>query len=150
MGHRFMYDCVIVKEEDGYCASFPQIPGAVADGDTREEALAAAEEVLRLFVAEYVNEGKPAPRYERSADVVTLSVDVSCDEAAETACVTFAQAAEDLAVSPSRITALVQAGTLEVRLIAGRRMITIESVERYRASGRKAGRPKKLSIAAAL
>ena len=149
MGHRFMYDCVVIKEEDGYCASFPQIPGAVADGNTREEALQAAEEVLRLFVAEYVNEGKPAPRYERSAEVVALSTELSRDEAMETACVTFAQAAEELSVSPSRLTALVQAGTLEVWLVAGRRMITIESVERYRTSGRKAGRPKKHAIAAA-
>ena len=36
MRQRFTYDCVLIKEDDGYCASFPQIPGAFADGDTRE------------------------------------------------------------------------------------------------------------------
>ena len=34
MRQRFTYDCVLIKEDDGYCASFPQIPGAFADGDT--------------------------------------------------------------------------------------------------------------------
>ena len=42
MKQRFTYDCVLIKEDDGYCASFPQIPGAFADGDTREEAIAHA------------------------------------------------------------------------------------------------------------
>ena len=31
MRQRFTYDCVLIKEDDGYCASFPQIPGAFAD-----------------------------------------------------------------------------------------------------------------------
>lgn len=39
MRQRFTYDCVLIKEDDGYCASFPQIPGTFADGDTREEAI---------------------------------------------------------------------------------------------------------------
>ena len=46
MRQRFTYDCVLIKEDDGYCASFPQIPGAFADGDTREEAIAHATEAL--------------------------------------------------------------------------------------------------------
>ena len=33
MRQRFTYDCVLIKEDDGYCASFPQIPGAFADGE---------------------------------------------------------------------------------------------------------------------
>ena len=52
MKQRFTYDCVLIKEDDGYCASFPQIPGAFADGDTREEAIAHATEALMAFLAE--------------------------------------------------------------------------------------------------
>ena len=50
MRQRFTYDCVLIKEDDGYCASFPQIPGAFADGDTREEAIVHAAEALMAFL----------------------------------------------------------------------------------------------------
>ena len=49
MRQRFTYDCVLIKEDDGYCASFPQIPGALADGDTREEAISHATEAVMAF-----------------------------------------------------------------------------------------------------
>ena len=102
MRQRFTYDCVLIKEDDGYCASFPQIPGAFADGDTREEAIAHATEALMAFLADDLNNG----------------------------------------LTP-RITALVKAGKLDVELVDGRRMITIDSIERYAAQERHAGRPKK-------
>lgn len=57
MRQRFTYDCVLIKEDDGYCASFPQIPGAFADGDTREEAIAHATEALMAFLADDLNNG---------------------------------------------------------------------------------------------
>ena len=96
MRQRFTYDCVLIKEDDGYCASFPQIPGAFADGDTREEAIAHATEALMAFLADDLNNGLTPAGYERSAEVVALSVE-----------------------------------------------ITIDSIERYAAQERHAGRPKK-------
>mgnify|MGYP002727215207 CR=1 FL=1 len=136
MRQRFTYDCVLIKEDDGYCASFPQIPGALADGDTREEALMA-------FLADDLNNGLTPAGYERSAEVVTLSVEIDHEDAREAACRTFKDAALDLKVSAPRITALVKAGKLDVELVDGRRMITIDSIERYAAQERHAGRPKK-------
>lgn len=141
--HRFLYDCVVVKEEDGFLASFPQLPGCFTDGDTREEAIENAEEALEAYVADAVNRGEPLPSYESSAEVVAVSVKMSDLEARRAACRTFKEAALDLSVSPSRITALVKAGKLDVVLIDGHRMVTIESIERYAASERRAGRPKK-------
>ena len=122
MRQRFTYDCVLIKEDDGYCASFPQIPGAFADGDTREEAIAHATEALMAFLADDLNNGLTPAGYERR---------------------TFKDAALDLKVSAPRITALVKAGKLDVELVDGRRMITIDSIERYAAQKRHAGRPKK-------
>ena len=72
MRQRFTYDCVLIKEDDGYCASFPQIPGAFADGDTREEAIAHATEALMAFLADDLNNGLTPAGYERSAEVVAL------------------------------------------------------------------------------
>ena len=136
MRQRFTYDCVLIKEDDGYCASFPQIPGAFADGDTREEAIAHATEALMAFLADDLNNGLTPAGYERSAEVVALSVEIDHEDAREAACRTFKDSAP-------RITALVKAGKLDVELVDGRRMITIGSIERYAAQERHAGRPKK-------
>ena len=143
MRQRFTYDCVLIKEDDGYCASFPQIPGALADGDTREEAISHATEAVMAFLADDLNNGLAPARYERSAEVVTLSVEIDHEDAREAACRTFKDAALDLKVAAPRITALVKAGKLDVELVDGRRMITIDSIERYAAQKRHAGRPKK-------
>lgn len=143
MRQRFTYDCVLIKEDDGYCASFPQIPGAFADGDTREEAIAHATEALMAFLADDLNNGLTPAGYERSAEVVALSVEIDHEDAREAACRTFKDAALDLKVSAPRITALVKAGKLDVELVDGRWMITIDSIERYAAQERHAGRPKK-------
>ncbi len=141
--HRFMYDCVVTKEDDGYCASFPQLPGCHADGDTRAEAIENASEALEAYVADAVNGGEAMPAYERSAEVLAISVEMGEQKAARAACRTFKDAALDLSVAPSRVTALVKAGKLDVVLVDGRRMITIESIERYIVNGRNSGRPKK-------
>lgn len=143
MRQRFTYDCVLIKEDDGYCASFPQIPGAFADGDTREEAIVHATEALMAFLADDLNNGLTPAGYERSAEVVALSVEIDHEDAREAACRTFKDAAQDLKVSAPRITALVKAGKLDVELVDGRRMITIDSIERYATQERHAGRPKK-------
>ena len=95
------------------------------------------------FLADDLNNGLTPAGYERSAEVVTLSVEIDYEDAREAACRTFKDAALDLKVSAPRITALVKAGKLDVELVGGRRMITIDSIERYAAQERHAGRPKK-------
>ena len=95
------------------------------------------------FLADDLNNGLTPAGYERSAEVVALSVEIDHEGAREAACRTFKDAALDLKVSAPRITALVKAGKLDVELVDGRRMITIDSIERYAAQERHAGRPKK-------
>lgn len=56
MKQRFTYDCVLIKEDDGYCASFPQVPGAFADGDTREEAMIDS---IERYAAQERHAGRP-------------------------------------------------------------------------------------------
>lgn len=144
MERRYTYDCVIIREGDTYNVSFPQIPEAYTEGKTREEALRNAADVLELSMCDYERvHGGPPPRYRRSAEVVSVSVAVTEEDLQEMRCMTFSQAADCLEVRPPRITALVKSGVLEVRACKGRRMVTIESVERYRMSDRKPGRPRK-------
>lgn len=143
MEHRYSYDCVVTHEDDGYIVTFPQFPDVFTEGDTREEAISNAADALTLALADAFDRGVPLPAYRRSAEVVNLSVVMTEEDVAEAACMTFSQAAEHLGVTPSRITALVKSGTLVVRSVKGRRMVTIASVEAYRAAGRKPGRPRR-------
>lgn len=79
------------------------------------------------------------PAYERSAEVVTVSVSLTEEDRAEMRCVSFKRAAE----AQPRISAFVAAERLDVRLVKGQRMITLDSINQYEATGRRPGRPRK-------
>jgi len=51
-------------EEGGFCVSFPDLPDAFTEGDSREEAIYNAEEVLNLVLEGRMEEGMeiPAPK----------------------------------------------------------------------------------------
>lgn len=83
------------------------------------------------------------PTYERSVEVVTVSVSQTEEDRAEMHCVSIKQAAEEPGVSQPRISAFVAAERLDVRLVKGQRMITLDSINRYEATGRRPGRPRK-------
>ena len=142
MERRYTYDCIIVKEDGGYVASFPQVPEAYAEGDTREEALANAADVLRLSLVGRIEEDGLIPTYERSAEVLAVSVGVDDEYIDETHYMTQSQAAEMLGVSLSRVAALIASGTLEARRFDGKREVSIASVNDYASAPRRAGRPK--------
>lgn len=89
-----------------------------------------------------MTDGISAPRQAHVAEVHVVSVDVSDGDAEAVRCVTLTGAAERIGVSRPRVTALVKSGTLDVRLVNGKRMVTIESVNRLLASDRKPGRPR--------
>lgn len=143
MDRRFTYDCVIMKDDDAWCVSFPQIPEAYTDGKTREEAIANAAEVLELAMGGYIEDGETPPAYERVVEVATVSVEVSDEDIDRMHYETQSQAAEYLGVTLSRISALIDSGRLESKIFDGRRMVSIASVVEYDASPRSAGRPAK-------
>lgn len=47
--------------KDGYSVFFPDVPGCISGGDTLEEAMEMAREVLSLHVSEMINDGDPVP-----------------------------------------------------------------------------------------
>ncbi len=59
-------------EEGGYVASVPAIPGCVTQGETREEALATAEDAIRGYVASLKKHGEPLPYGIDEAEVQTI------------------------------------------------------------------------------
>lgn len=135
-------ECVLTRDGDSWVAEFPQFGGVATHGKTRAEALRAAREVLALEAVDLMDEGEPAPRTAHVAEVHIVSVDVSDEEAEAAHCITLTQAASELGLSKSRVTAFVKSGALDVRLVANKRMVTIESVNRLLASDRRPGRPK--------
>lgn len=55
----------------------------------------------------------------------------------------LAQAQDMLEVSAGRVSALIKNGQLEARYFDGQKMVSIQSVNDYMNSPRKAGRPRK-------
>ncbi len=141
MGNRYTYDCVIIREDDGWVVNFPQIPEAYTDGDTREEAMRNAVEVLTLSVGSRELDGKAMPEYKRSAEVVSVTVEITDEIKDELGYMTVAMAADDLNVTPSRVHALIRSGKLDAKWFDGVRKVSIDSVNAYRMTPRKAGRP---------
>lgn len=146
MSKRYSYDCVITREEDGYVASFPQLPGCFTDGGTRDEAIANAADALRAYVADYAEGKEKAPAYERVAEVVNVSVELTEEDLDEMRYMTQAQAADALGVSASRVTALIKSGQLEAKWFDGRREVSIDSVNAYAKSPRRGGRPARREL----
>jgi antitoxin HicB len=60
---RYVYPVVIESDEDArYVATAPDVPEAITDGSTRQEALTAMSEALGAALAGYALEGKELPR----------------------------------------------------------------------------------------
>ena len=48
------------EKDGGYSVTFPDIPGCITQGDTKDEALKMAKEALELTLEDYMD-GRPLP-----------------------------------------------------------------------------------------
>jgi predicted RNase H-like HicB family nuclease/uncharacterized protein YuzE len=61
-GNKYIFPAIFDPcEEDGYCITFPDLPGIVTEGDTIEESLAMAKEALELHLYGMKADGEPIP-----------------------------------------------------------------------------------------
>ena len=59
---RYIYPAVFeAGEEKGYVVTFPDLPGCITEGDTMEESLHMAKEVLELFMYGIEEDGDVVP-----------------------------------------------------------------------------------------
>lgn len=57
----FTYPVVIERDDSGYFAYFPDVPEAITNGRTREEALEMARDALETAMEFYFEDGRPVP-----------------------------------------------------------------------------------------
>lgn len=69
MGH---YTVLLLPgvEDDGYTVTVPLLPGCITEGETLEEALAQAREVILAFIADMRASGEPMPQEPMPAAVL--------------------------------------------------------------------------------
>lgn len=139
----YTYRCVLTHEADGWVASFPQLGGYSTGGDTRDEALCEARDLLTALLCEYAERGEEPPEPGDVTELAPVTVEVTPETVEESHYETQAACAELLGVTRARVNALVASGQLESRVFNGRRKVSIESMDRWAATERKAGRPAK-------
>ena len=62
------------EEEGGYTVTAPSLPGYVTQGETLEEAIVMAKDVIRLFIETLVERGEPVPEEREHPQAVTISI----------------------------------------------------------------------------
>ena len=148
MKNRFMYEAEFEKENTGYSVVFPQLPDAFTQGETLEESVDRAAEVLQLILAEYLDEGRKLPKpeykgYSQNVFRVAVSVEVTPEFIECSKCVTAVEAANELGVTKGRVTQMLDTGILQAVPFGNERLVTIASINARKAHPRGAGRPKK-------
>ena len=69
------YTVVLVPEEDGrFTVQVPALPGCVTQGDTREEALEMAKDLVQLYLEDLAAHGEPIPFEAAPLQVDTVEV----------------------------------------------------------------------------
>ena len=151
---KFIFRAILhPAEEGGYWVDVPVLDGCFTEGDSFREAVEMAADAMKTHVAALMKYGDPIPEYEMSEvpkGCLFSDVFFETDESyiVEGPVISAAQAARDLGVSPSRVTHMLDAGLLDGYRSGRRTYITVESVERRKASSHAAGRPRKKAVQA--
>ena len=66
------YLVVVEKGPTSYGAHVPDLPGCIAAGETREEALTLIREAIELHLEDLKNEGQPIPPPSSTGEVVDV------------------------------------------------------------------------------
>lgn len=66
------YLVVVEKGPTSYGAHVPDLPGCIAAGETKEEALALIREAIELHLEDLKNAGQPIPPLSSTSEVVEV------------------------------------------------------------------------------
>jgi predicted RNase H-like HicB family nuclease len=145
---RYLYEAFIVKDEDGYTLDAPDLPGCFTWGDTIEDVARKAPDAIETHLGAYLAKGDEVPAasfgHVVPDDGIIVMVSVEASAASVGApCLMASTVAERLSVTPARVSHLLRDGLLEGYRAGRETMVTVASLERYEATPRKAGRPRK-------
>lgn len=111
------YPAIIEPDGAGYLVRFPDIPEALTQGDTREEAIAMAADALLTAMDFYVEDRRPVPqpsKLKKGQVAVALPASVAAKvmvlNAMIRADVTPAELARRMRISPQVVTRIVDLG----------------------------------------
>lgn len=128
------YTCVLTHEHDGWVASFPQLGGYSTGGDTRDEALREAHDLLTVLLCEYAERGEEPPEPADVAELAPVTVDVMPETVEESRYETLSACAELLGMTCTDASALVASGQLESKVFNGRHKVSLESMARWKTA----------------
>jgi excisionase family DNA binding protein len=152
MQYKFIYEAIIEPDQCGYYASIPELEAAYTDGSTLEEVAYMVVEMLELVLTSYLDDGLEIPEpifnHEHQEGDILMLVPIELDDKKMAAMkyISLEDAAEDLDVSKSRVCNLIKAGKLKTIGEGTSRRVSLESINAYEASKRKAGRPRKSDL----
>jgi len=109
-------------EDQAYIVEIPELPGCMADGKTRQEALANAETIMQEWIEVARDLGRPIP-------------------VAQGRLLTISEAAERLGLSVAMVRRYCAAGKLPAQKIGRDWAIRQRDVEHFAATPRRSGRP---------
>ncbi len=109
-------------EDQAYLVEVPELPGCMADGKTRQEALANAESIIQEWIETALDLKRVVP-------------------APQGRLLTISEAAERLGLSLAMIRRYCSQGKLPAQKIGRDWVIRQDEVERFAAMPRRSGRP---------
>lgn len=148
---KYVYGAVLRESEDGgWWAEVPDLPGCFGQGDSFMDAVASVSDGIETHLAALAEYDMPIPPAGpvKSADgeVVYVYADTDTVSLGEP-CMSAAEAARALDVTPGRISQLLREGRLSGERTVDGTNVTVASVEAYQASRRGVGRPRKAAMA---
>lgn len=72
----YSFEIVIEREDNGYAAYSPTLPGCFSNGNTIEEAKQHIREAIRLHIESLLAHGQPVPQNDKLVHVEELTVGI--------------------------------------------------------------------------
>lgn len=146
---QYTYEFELWRGEREWCIA-PFVLGGATQGATIKEACESAADLLRELVQDYLMHGEtpPADSFDNAPCNGGVRVIVSVDTSlADVERISAAEAAAQLGVSRSRISAMINTGLLDGWREGRNTWVTTASVEARKQQPVSAGRPRKEALA---
>ena len=125
------YTCAITKKSDGWEATFPALGGYRTSGDTREECLNEAKDLLTLLLCGVVEYGAELPE-DGENELVEVVTHITPEVIEETHYVPVDEVPDLIEIGPEGLAALVESGEIATKEFHGVTKVSIESCDSYR------------------